>query len=185
MLTTTDLVEALAPTVSRLFERHMSTTKAWMPHELIPWDRAAGSQPTAAWDEAASPLPFGVRSALVVNLLTEDNLPYYFETIHRVFAGDTWRAWARQWTAEEMRHSIVLRDYVTVTHAVDLRALEQARMHQVRGGAVPQPATAADALAYVALQELATRIAHRNTGRLLDDEAGYKVMARVAAGGDA
>ena len=34
---------------------------------------------------------------------------------------------------------------------------------------------------YVALQELATRIAHRNTGRLVGDPAGYDVMIRVAA----
>ena len=38
-------------------------------------------------------------------------------------------------------------------------------------------------LVYVALQELATRIAHRNTGRLLGDSAGYDVMMRVAADG--
>lgn len=181
MTTTIDLVDALTPTVERLFERHLATTKAWMPHELIPWDRAAGSDPAGDWAEERSPLPLGVRSALVVNLLTEDNLPYYFETINRTFASEAWREWARRWTAEEMRHSIAIRDYITVTHAVDLRALEHARMQQVIGGAVPQPATAADALAYVALQELATRIAHRNTGTLLADDAGYKVMARVAA----
>jgi acyl-[acyl-carrier-protein] desaturase len=45
---------------------------------------------------------------------------------------------------------------------------------------VPQPPTPADALVYVSLQELATSIAHRNTGRLLTDEVGRKVMARVA-----
>jgi acyl-[acyl-carrier-protein] desaturase len=33
----------------------------------------------------------------------------------------------------------------------------------------------------VALQELATRISHRNTGKLLEDRLGYEVMARVAA----
>jgi acyl-[acyl-carrier-protein] desaturase len=54
-------------------------------------------------------------------------------------------------------------------------------MHQVCGAQVPQPDTAVDTLAYVALQELATRISHRNTGNLLNDDAGYRVMARVAA----
>jgi acyl-[acyl-carrier-protein] desaturase len=34
---------------------------------------------------------------------------------------------------------------------------------------------------YVTLQELATRIAHRNTGKLIGDPAGYDVMMRVAA----
>jgi len=176
-----DLVDALTPQVERLFERHLATTKSWMPHELVPWDRAAESQPRRSWDPESSVLPAGVRSALVVNLLTEDNLPYYFETINRMFANEVWRGWARRWTAEEMRHGTVIRDYITVTHAVDLVALEAARMEQVCGARVPQPDTAVDALAYVALQELATRISHRNTGCLLGDDDGYRVMARVAA----
>jgi acyl-[acyl-carrier-protein] desaturase len=54
-------------------------------------------------------------------------------------------------------------------------------MHQVCGGQVPQPQSPIDALVYVALQELATRISHRNTGLLLDDDDGYRVMARVGA----
>jgi acyl-[acyl-carrier-protein] desaturase len=181
LTTAPDLVEVLVPRLETLYERHLATTKSWMPHELIPWERAVESAPRDAWDPASSPLPSGVRSALVVNLLTEDNLPYYFETINRVFAHEVWRVWARRWTAEEMRHAIVIRDYITVTHSVDLNALEHARMQQVSGGQVPQPASVVDGLVYVALQELATRISHRNTGNLLDDEAGYKVMARVAA----
>jgi acyl-[acyl-carrier-protein] desaturase len=180
-MTAIDLVDALTPRVEALFERHLATTKPWMPHELIPWERAADSNPRGAWSSDRSSLSGGVRSALVVNLLTEDNLPYYFETINRVFANDVWREWARRWTAEEMRHGIVIRDYITVTHAVDLGALEDARMRQVSGGQVPQRDNAIDALVYVALQELATRISHRNTGTMLADEAGYRVMARVAA----
>jgi acyl-[acyl-carrier-protein] desaturase len=53
-------------------------------------------------------------------------------------------------------------------------------MSQVTKGEVPQPETVADGLVYVSLQELATRIAHGNTGRLMEDSAGRKVMARVA-----
>jgi acyl-[acyl-carrier-protein] desaturase len=176
-----DLVEVLTPQVERLYERHLATTKSWMPHDLIPWERAVETDPRGPFDEAGSPLSAGVRSALIVNLLTEDNLPYYYETINRMLANDVWREWGKRWVAEEMRHAIVIRDYIAVTHSVDLDALENARMHQVSGGQVPQPDTAVDTLAYVALQELATRISHRNTGNLLDDEAGYKVMARVAA----
>jgi acyl-[acyl-carrier-protein] desaturase len=60
-------------------------------------------------------------------------------------------------------------------------ALERDRMYQVSHGIVPRPPTPAEALAYVTLQELATRISHRGTGNLLDDPAGHRVMARVAA----
>jgi acyl-[acyl-carrier-protein] desaturase len=175
------LIEDLSPTLASLFDRHLAASKEWFPHALVPWDRAAGLDVDAPWDETACPLPQAVRSALFVNLLTEDNLPYYLETLNRVFAHEAWREWAQRWTAEEMRHSIVLRDYVVVTRALDPIELERGRMAQVGLGQVPRPTAAADALVYVALQELATRIAHRRTGKLLDDPAGYALMARVAA----
>jgi len=101
-----------------------------------------------------------------------------------MFGGDTaWGVWARRWTAEEGRHSIVIRDYLTITRSIDPVALERARMAQVECGEVPEPETALDGFAYVALQELATRIAHHNTGKLLGDgdRAGYEVMKKVAS----
>ncbi|MDQ1401709.1 MAG: acyl-[acyl-carrier-protein] desaturase [Actinomycetota bacterium] len=176
------LLRELTPVVGNLVERHLATTKEWFPHELVPWSRGRDFEPGEQWDAEAWPLPEAVSAALVVNLLTEDNLPYYFRTIERVFGPEgPWGEWVRRWTAEEGRHSIAIRDYLTVTRAVDPIALERDRMHQVGTGIVPEPPSPADGLVYVALQELATRISHRATGKLLDDPAGYQVMARVAA----
>jgi acyl-[acyl-carrier-protein] desaturase len=59
--------------------------------------------------------------------------------------------------------------------------LERARMAQVSCGQVPEPGTPQEGLVYVALQELATRIAHHNTGKLIADPVGYDVMKRVAS----
>src|SRR6478752_3296710 len=64
---------------------------------------------------------------------------------------------------------------------LDPVALERARMQQVEGGEVPVVDFVTDGIVYVTLQELATRIAHHNTGKLLTDKAGYEVMKRVAA----
>jgi acyl-[acyl-carrier-protein] desaturase len=72
-----------------------------------------------------------------------------------------------------------MRDYFTVTRAVDPIALERARMIQVRGGQVPTPHDVFEGLAYVSMQELATRISHRNTGKLMKDELGTAIMSRV------
>jgi len=172
----------LAPVAERLYERHDATAKEWFPHEMVPLGLGRDFTPGETWDPDEVPMPDGVRSALFVNLLTEDNLPYYFRTIEQMFgADDIWGVWVRRWTAEEGRHSIVIRDYLTVTRSVDPIALERARMHQVSTGITPDPGSPADGLAYVALQELATRIAHRNTGKLLEDRLGYEVMARVAS----
>jgi acyl-[acyl-carrier-protein] desaturase len=176
------LLAALEPTAARLLDRHLAHSKEWFPHELVPWARASEFPAGWRWSPEESGLPAAVRSSLFVNLLTEDNLPYYFRTAERVFGRDTaWGAWVRRWTAEEARHSIVLRDYLTVTRAVDPVALERARVAHMSLGRFPEPETVQETLVYTTLQELATRIAHHGTGRLLDDGAGHEIMKRVAA----
>lgn len=178
------LLAELAPVAGQLYERHLATTKEWFPHELVPWSLGEDFEPGVPWDpsHAVKPWPDATQSALFVNLLTEDNLPYYLAHIDAVFSkgGDAWREWTRRWTAEEGRHSIVIRDYLTVTRAIDPVALERGRMAQVSRAEVPEPPTVMRAMVYLCLQELATRISHRNTGKLLD-EPGYKLMQRVAA----
>ncbi len=176
------LLTELQPTLERLVERHLSSAKEWFPHELVPWSRGRDFAPDETWHADEFPMPDGVRSALFVNLLTEDNLPYYSMEIHDMFgAGGAWGEWARRWTAEEGRHSIVIRDWLTVTRAIDPVMLERGRMAQVSDGIVPHPASPVRGLAYVTLQELATRIAHHNTGKLLTDKPGHDIMRRVAA----
>ena len=178
----TAMLNELEPTVAQLLEKHLATAKEWFPHELVPWGRGRDFEPGSDWDPNEVSMDPAVRSSLFVNLLTEDNLPYYFRSIDSLFGRDTaWGTWARRWTAEEGRHSIVLRDYLTVTRTLDPIALERARMNQVEKGETPAVDIATDGIVYVTLQELATRIAHHNTGKLLDDKAGYEVMKRVAA----
>ncbi len=184
MLTPDAIIAELEPVVGGLLERHLASAKEWFPHEVVPWSRGRDFEPGQDWVEADSDvlLTDEVRSALFVNLLTEDNLPYYFRTIEDVFGRENaWGEWNRRWTAEEGRHSIAIRDYLSVTRAIDPIALERARMAQVSCGQVPEPESPQDAIVYVALQELATRISHHNTGKLIDDPAGYEVLKRVAA----
>ncbi|MFN0092930.1 MAG: acyl-ACP desaturase [Acidimicrobiales bacterium] len=176
------LLAELAPAAERLLARHLAGAKEWMPHELVPWGRGRDYPEGYEWRPEESSVPAAVRSALFVNLLTEDNLPYYLRDVERMFGrAGALGEWVRRWTAEEARHGAVIRDYLLVTRAVDPTELERGRMAQMAGGQAPEPPSAHDGLAYLCLQELATRIAHRNTGKLLGDDAGYRVMARVAA----
>ncbi len=183
------LLHELTPVAERLTQRHYDTCKPWYPHEFVPWSLGRDFVKDEVWEEADVPLPSAVRSALFVNLLTEDNLPYYYQAIDRMFGREgVWREWSHRWTAEEARHSIVLRDYLTVTRTLDPRVVEDGRMSQMSGGQVPDPESPVDGFVYVALQELATRIAHRNTGKALSDalgdhpvgKAGYEVISRIA-----
>lgn len=180
--TSPTLREVLEERASHLFERHLTNAKEWFPHELVPWESGRRFVRGERFEEQP-PLPEGVSSSLFVNLLTEDNLPHYFHALAEAFGTDSaLGAWSRRWAAEEQRHAIVLRDWICVTRKLDLVELERARMHHVSTGFSPgaRRHSLVDGLVYLALQELATRISHWNTGRFLDD-IGAAVMKRVAA----
>ena len=181
------LLKEIEPVAGDLLNRHLGVAKEWFPHEMVPYSRGKDFVAGSQWDKndadfgsASNEMSEAVRASLYVNLLTEDNLPYYFRDIDQLFGNDgAYGEWGRNWTAEEGRHSIVIRDYLTVTRAIDPVALERARMQQVRSGQVPAPLDIYEALAYLSMQELATRIAHRNTGKMMNDEVGEAIMSRV------
>ena len=174
-------LEALEPVVARLLDRHLNAARDWFPHEYVPWQQGQ-SFTEHPWDEGDSRLDATARTALELNLLTEDNLPYYHLALWNVFGGQgAWGEWARRWTAEEGRHSIAIRDYLVATRAVDPAALERERMEHVSRGYYPRGIDGPfDALVYVTLQELATRIAHRNTGAVTGDPVAERLLVRVA-----
>jgi acyl-[acyl-carrier-protein] desaturase len=186
MLDTPRLLNDLEPVVEKLLERHLATSKEWFPHEHVPYSRGRDATPGEQWSEqdadlAGVTIDDSVRSALLVNLLTEDNLPYYFRTIEQIFGRDgVWGTWVRRWTAEEGRHSMAIYSYLMVTRAIDPHHLERCRMAQVSGGQIPEPSCIQDCFVYLTLQERATRISHRATGKMIGDPAGYEVMMRVA-----
>jgi acyl-[acyl-carrier-protein] desaturase len=183
--TQTELLIELEGLVEANLERHLSVAKDWMPHEYVPWsegrtfDGVLGGEP---WDQTQSPVSEIARTALVVNLLTEDNLPSYHHEIATLFGRDgAWGNWVHRWTAEEGRHSIAIRDYLLVTRAVDPVDLELTRMeHMSTGYESVHRDDMLRSLAYVSFQELATRISHRNTGRYTEDPVCDQLLARVA-----
>ncbi len=178
--THTDVLRELEPEVGSLLERHLKMAQEWFPHDYVPWDEGRGFE-TEPWQPSDSRLPDIAQTALELNLLTEDNLPYYHLAITQTFGGDgPWGEWVRRWTAEEGRHSIAMRDFLTVTRGVDPVGLERARMDHVSRGYYPVELTPLDGLAYVTLQELATRISHRNAGAITEDPRAEQLMARIA-----
>ena len=86
------LIAELEPTVERSLEQHLASAKEWFPHELVPWSRACDYVAGETWDAGQVELDGPVRSALFVNLLTEDNLPYYTSTITSLYKNSR-RGW--------------------------------------------------------------------------------------------
>ena len=90
-LSVTDILRELEPVVETNLERHIQVAKEWMPHEYVPWtdgrnfDGVLGGE---AWHPEQSKVSDVARTSLIVNLLTEDNLPSYHHEIATVFGRD-------------------------------------------------------------------------------------------------
>lgn len=191
-MTDLQLLEELQPVVEQYMDRHMKMTKDWNPHDYIPWSDgknyyALGGQD---WDPEQAKLSEVAQTAMVQNLLTEDNLPAYHREIAMNFGMDgPWGQWVNRWTAEENRHGIALRDYLVVTRNCDPVQLEELRVEQVTRGFSPGQnqqgdlfaASLFDSVMYVSFQELATRVSHRNTGKACDEPIADQLLARVSA----
>ncbi len=180
------LVRELEPVVGVELERHLTMAKEWFPHEYVPWTEGTnfdGIYEGEPWDLEQSPVDGPARTALVVNLLTEDNLPSYHRAISDTVGRDSaWGTWLHRWTAEEGRHAIAMRDYMLVTRAVDPVQLERERMdHMSRGFVGQAEGHVLSTIAYVSFQELATRISHRNSGKYAGEPGLDRLLARIAA----
>jgi len=186
------LLRELEPVVEKNINRHLAMRKDWNPHDYIPWSDgknfyALGGQD---WHPEQSKLSEVAQTAMVQNLLTEDNLPSYHREIAMNFTMDgPWGWWVNRWTAEENRHGIALRDYLLVTRAIDPVELEELRVEQVTRGFSPGQnqqgdlfaSTLFDSVVYVTFQELATRVSHRNTGKACEETIADQLLGRISA----
>jgi acyl-[acyl-carrier-protein] desaturase len=180
----------LVPVVEQNLNRHFRVAENWNPHDYVPWSEGRNfglmhrhfpDMDGEDFDPEQSRLSPDAQLAMVLNLLTEDNLPSYHHIILEQFGRDgAWGQWVGRWTAEEGRHAMAMRDYLVVTRGVDPVALEQLRMEHMTRGYYPGDKSVLQTLAYVSFQELATRVSHRNTGRVCNDPVADKLLTRVA-----
>ncbi len=179
------LIRDLEPVVAVELERHLKVQKNWYPHEYVPWSQGrtfAGPLNGDAWDAKDTKLTTIAQDSLVLNLMTEDNLPsYHTEIVISMGRDGAWGTWIDRWTAEEGRHSIVIRDYLMAAREVDPYQLEDLRMaHMSLGYETPYENDMLHTIAYVTFQELATRISHRNTGKIANDDIVEGMMQRIS-----
>ena len=129
------LLLELEPEAGRLSTATLAVAQEWFPHDFIPY-RLGRDFDKEPWTPDQPRLTGVAQTAFEVGLLTEDNLPSYHRLIHGMFGrGDgAWLNWVGRWTAEEGRHAIVLRDYLTVTRNIDPVLLERGRMSQLQQG---------------------------------------------------
>jgi len=118
----------------------------------------------------------------VLNLLTEDNLPYYHALIERTLPDTSaFNRWTHLWTAEEGQHAIAIRSYLLTSRNCDPVQLEDDRKATMINGYQPKFDDPTEVFAYTAAQELATRVSHRNAGKITDDPAAFELMRNIAS----
>jgi acyl-[acyl-carrier-protein] desaturase len=176
-----ELVEAIEPEVARLTDEHLDRRTDWYFHDIVPWERGRSFR-DLPWDASQATISEDARASLVLNLLTEDNLPYYHSLIERYMPQTSaFARWNKLWTAEEGQHSIAIRSYLLASRNADPYQLEDDRKATMANGYQPTYDDPTEIFAYTATQELATRVSHRNAGKITDDPSAYELMRNIAA----
>ncbi len=176
-----ELVEAIESEVHALTEEHLARRSDWYYHDIVPWERGESFK-DKPWDVSQVTISEDARTSLVLNLLTEDNLPYYHALIEKNMPQTSaFVRWNRLWTAEEGQHAIAIRSYLLTSRNADPYQLEDDRKATMTNGYQPTFDDPTEIFAYTATQELATRVSHRNAGKITDDPDAYELMRNIAA----
>jgi acyl-[acyl-carrier-protein] desaturase len=169
MMTKIEVLRDLEAKVAELMAAHEAKRPLWFPADLLD---AKPGESQAEHEKGlmarAQSMPDAIKSALALNLLTEEGLPHFHRLI-AVYLGDDshWTNWNNLWTAEEDRHGTVLTDYCKSTRILDRRTLEVMQFAYLKAGF--QPAWDKDpyrVFAYTTVQERATQVSHGNTGKI-------------------
>ena len=176
-----ELLKEVEIDAAQLSKEHSERRNHWYFHDLVPWERGRSFVETP-WDESQCTINERARTSLVLNLLTEDNLPSYHLTLQRYLPeSPVWKDWNGIWTSEEGQHAIAIRSYLLTSRNCDPVELEDDRMATMNTGWGPSAHSPAELFTYTAAQELATRVSHRNAGKITEDEMAFELMRNIAA----
>jgi acyl-[acyl-carrier-protein] desaturase len=182
-LTDRELLESLAAEVEDNLRRHIAAADGWQPQDYVPWDdgRNFAFLGGTDWEPGQSGLGEVAKLALTVGVLIADNLPSYHREVGKYLRTGPWWRWVGRWTAEENRHSIMVRDYLVLTRAVDPVELERMRMAHMTTGFRRPALHVPDVLAAGAFEERAAAIRYRNIAALGENPIVTAMAERIAA----
>lgn len=169
-----EVLNTLEPQVERLMANHLRKRNLWFPNDFLPADEQMDDdqeQRAVLLRERARGLPDSLRVAVALNLLTEEGLPHFHRAISNYLGNENpWGTWNNLWTAEEERHGTLIHDYARDTRLFRMRDIEQMKYAYLNNGY--EPTLESDPyriFVYTTLQERATQVSHRNTGKLARD----------------
>jgi acyl-[acyl-carrier-protein] desaturase len=170
----TEVLKCLELKVKEWIASHVAKRKLWFSSDFIPAEEKMTEDKIsvkANLMERAKGIKDNVRVALALNLLTEEGLPHFHSLITKYLGDESfWAKWTNMWTAEEDRHGNVIRDYVRDSRIFNFREVELMQYHYVESGFNPDwDMDPYKVFVYTTLQERATQISHKNTGKAAAD----------------
>lgn len=179
------LFEAIGPEVSEAYDRHISQsgrkTISLDPYALVPLEKYESLQDeynthVKKWADYGIDIHQVIKSTLLVDAATEENLPHYTAEIEAGF--ELWHEWNRIWTTEERSHGEVMVRDIEARKIMNMSTeWFPVREQNLVTGIHSKVDTPADGIAYVATQELLTKVAHFQSARLMDSSGSKTLRA--------
>ncbi|HSL88015.1 MAG TPA: acyl-ACP desaturase, partial [Ignavibacteriaceae bacterium] len=184
----TEMLNHLEQKVKEWIESHLSKRKLWFSSDFLPADEKMNDDQEnniKRLRERVQGLPDSVRVAVAINLLTEEGLPHFHRIIAKHLGDESfWAKWNNMWTAEEDRHGGVLRDYARDGRLFNFKQIEMMQYHYQESGFNPDwDKDPYKVFVYTTLQERATQISHKNTGKLAGENEPLLngILSNIAA----
>lgn len=162
------LIPSLEPKLLDLYEKHKDRAAKidWAYYEYLPLDELRNN--TGAIPKLSPPVYTAVETAM----LTEINLPWFTTQLYASFKGsiEVMLEFVHTWTSEEDQHALLLETYLLLGDNGDHRRRAQLRKSVIRQGWAMNLDGHFQAIAYTAIQELATQIFYLRTAELAEPE---------------
>jgi len=170
-----EVLHQLETKVKEWIESHITKRNLWFSSDFLPADEKMNDDQESnskKLRERVKGVKDAVRVAAALNLLTEEGLPHFHRLIAQ-YLGDRsfWSKWNNMWTAEEDRHGGVLRDYARDGRLFSFKEIEMMQFHYIESGFNPDwDKDPYRVFVYTTLQERATQVSHKNTGKLVGED---------------
>jgi acyl-[acyl-carrier-protein] desaturase len=167
-LTAAYLIPSLEPKLRDLLVRHRERAALvdWAYHEYLPLAEMRANP------EVLPRLTPTTYLAVETALFTEINLPWFTSSLYHTYRGALapMLEFIHDWTAEEDQHGMLLETYLLLGDHGDHRERARLRKQIVRAGWLSHFETQFEAMAYTAMQELATQVFYLRVASVCQDE---------------
>jgi len=162
------LIPSLEPKLRSLYDKHRERAARidWAYTDYLPLDELRANP------DALPKLSVPVYTAVELALLTEVNLPWFTTHLYASFKGslEVMIEFLHSWTSEEDQHALLLETYLLLGGNGDSRQRMALRRQILRQGWATTIESHFQAIAYTAMQELATQVFYLRVAEVAEKE---------------